>query len=340
VTPTRNAGAGTSAPASGSVAVSSVTVTGVAPLLGLTSQFTATALLTNGTTQGINSLATWGSSNTPVATVNSAGLVLAAAAGSADITATYQGTSASAHLTIAPPTFTVSGFVTDGTSGGILPKIDVQIVDSVSNVKLARTDNTGFYSIAGVAAGALTVTASATSYQTYARAATITADTRINVVLPRAVAMVAGTITFDGIGANGSSVTSYSEGGFSVVPSASANWTAVTTYGHPAPFIEFNINGGVTVVGEVNLSANGAPFLFTSIDIYSSTTPIPYVIRGVRNSATVYTLAGTIPNTFGNFATISNSHTDLVDTVIIDVTNAAAPCCRNPVGIDTIVIAK
>jgi len=29
-----------------------------------------------------------------------------------------------------------------------------------------------------------------------------------------------------------------------------------------------------------------------------------------------------------------------IDTLTIALTNAAAPCCRNPMGLDTIVVAK
>ena len=46
-----------------------------------------------------------------------------------------------------------------------------------------------------------------------------------------------------------------------------------------------------------------AKFKFQSVDLYSSTTPIPYVITGITNSATVLSIQNTQGNTFGNFAT-------------------------------------
>jgi hypothetical protein len=74
------------------VTVNSVAVSGTATLTskGQTSQLTATASLSNGTTQDVTSQATWQSDNAAVASVSSSGLVTANAEGEATITATYQ----------------------------------------------------------------------------------------------------------------------------------------------------------------------------------------------------------------------------------------------------------
>ena len=79
------------------------------------------------------------------------------------------------------------------------------------------------------------------------------------------------------------------------------------------------------------------PCTSESVDLSSSTTTIPYVIKGIRNSAVVFTLNGTLPNTFGQFRTVTNPNAVTVDTVTIALTNAAASCCRNPMGLDNIV---
>ena len=114
---------------------------------------------------------------------------------------------------------------------------------------------------------------------------------------------------------------------------------ALTGYGKPAPFIEFEVPGGTTVVGAIQISAGGAKFGFTAIDVYSSTTRIPYTINGLRNAATIFALADTVPNTFGTFKTVINPQAaDTIDTLNISLTNAAAPCCTNPMGIDNIVV--
>jgi uncharacterized protein YjdB len=76
---------------------------------GTTVQFTATATLTNGTTENATGLVVWSSSNTSVASVNlngAQGLTMGVAAGTATITATANGVSASANLTVTSATLT------------------------------------------------------------------------------------------------------------------------------------------------------------------------------------------------------------------------------------------
>ena len=82
--------------------VSSITVTGAAPAVGSAVQFTATAALSDGTTQDVTSLAAWQSSDTTAATVSSTGVVTAVAAGTVDVTATYQSVIGPDEITIAP----------------------------------------------------------------------------------------------------------------------------------------------------------------------------------------------------------------------------------------------
>lgn len=140
---------------------------------------------------------------------------------------------------------------------------------------------------------------------------------------------------FSGLATDGAPVTSYAESGFQVSVSA-GDWRARTTYGNPLPFIQFGAEPGTTVTGAVQI-ALPAPTYLASIDLYSSTTTIPYVIKGLRNAAVVFTLSGTVPNTFGTFRTITNPNDVVVDAVSITLTNTAAACCRNPMGFDNLV---
>lgn len=183
----------TPTPAGSSPTVISVAVTGSAPAVGATAQFTATATLSDGTTQSVTARATWGSSNTSIASVNENGLVTGVGAGDADITALYQTISGESHIAVARPaaiTFTISGVLTDATSGGILPNIKIQAVDSASATQSTTTDGTGAYSIGGVASGVVTMTAAATSYQTITRTVSLAANTRVDIVLARVVPTV------------------------------------------------------------------------------------------------------------------------------------------------------
>jgi uncharacterized protein YjdB len=86
--------------ASSASTVSSIAVAGTPPAIGGTSQFTATATLSTGTTQDVTSLATWTSSNTGTATVASTGIVTGIAAGTATIQATYQNVTGSDQITL------------------------------------------------------------------------------------------------------------------------------------------------------------------------------------------------------------------------------------------------
>lgn len=95
-------------PTSSSPTVTSIAVAGVTTLSGVgqTAQLTATATLSDGTTQNVTALATWASSNTAIATVSSGGLVTAVTSGSVTITATYQGKSSTATITLSFSTST------------------------------------------------------------------------------------------------------------------------------------------------------------------------------------------------------------------------------------------
>jgi hypothetical protein len=97
----------------------------------------------------------------------------------------------------------------------------------------------------------------------------------------------------------------------------------------------------VTTDGEIRITAGGSRFQFKSVDVYSSTTPIPYTFTGMLGSATVFALSGRQGNTFGNFATVASGRPDAsIDTLLIRLSNAAAPCCGNPMGVDNIVLTR
>jgi hypothetical protein len=195
--------------------------------------------------------------------------------------------------------------------------------------------------LAACGGGETTVTPTATSTTTQAGQDSAGAATPAYLVAatPAGVASTpCPALGFDDVGAPGATVTTYTKCGFTVTATA-ANWTAWTGYGNPAPFIGFMSAGGVTGAGEVRVTSSAGRFTFQSVDIYSSTTPIPYVITGLANSATVFTIQATQPNTFGKFATVTNPNaTAQVDTLVIRLTNPAAPCCANPVGLDNIAV--
>jgi hypothetical protein len=143
-------------------------------------------------------------------------------------------------------------------------------------------------------------------------------------------------VAFGGLSEHGAAFTSYTEAGYTLKASG-ASWTVSTTYGNPRPFVQFLAQGGETVPGQIDVTAGGATFPFRSVDLYASIIPIPYRIQGFRNGAEVFVVAGTVPNTFGNFRTVENpSASTLIDTLRITLTNTGPPCCRNPMGLDNL----
>jgi hypothetical protein len=134
-------------------------------------------------------------------------------------------------------------------------------------------------------------------------------------------------------------VSLYTESGFSVSAIA-GDWIVRTDYGNPGPFVEFVAAAGATVTGEVRITSL-TPFVFTSVDLYSSTATIPYQLTGLRNGTSVFAVSATMPNTFGDFRTVTNpTPAAVIDTLSVVLTNAAAQCCRNPTGLDNIVLSR
>jgi hypothetical protein len=147
-------------------------------------------------------------------------------------------------------------------------------------------------------------------------------------------------VGFDELLVHGAAFTTHTACGLNIAVTA-ASWQVSTSYGHPAPFVQFLSPAGTTTTGEITATAVGATFAFTSVDIYSSTTKIPYEISGLAGGAVVFTIQGVQGNTFGNFATVAAAGaTRQIQKLRIRLTNPAAPCCSNPVGLDNIRVVR
>jgi hypothetical protein len=148
------------------------------------------------------------------------------------------------------------------------------------------------------------------------------------------------TLGFSTLRDNRAPFTAYTDSGFTV-SAVSADWVAITTFGNPTPFIEFYSAVGQTATGEIRITAGGAPFWFNSIDLYSSTTKIPYVFEGSLSSDPIFTVVNVLGNTFGAFARTSNPRPDAaIDLLVIRLSNPSAPCCSNPMGVDNLVLSR
>src|SRR5688572_23191974 len=90
-----------------------------------------------------------------------------------------------------------------------------------------------------------------------------------------------GTLTFENLTSNGAAVSEYQERGF-ILKFAGAGWVEGHTYGYPPPYVFFKADGGSSATGTVEVSGGGQTFAFHSVDLYSSTTKIPYRIVGLH----------------------------------------------------------
>ena len=163
----------------------------------------------------------------------------------------------------------------------------------------------------------------------------ISANTATSQVTPASMAKIA----FNSLSSNGARFNTYAESGFKV-SAVSGSWEVMASYGNPAPAIIFKRSANEpTTTGVVEITRGGSAFSFQSVDLYSSMTPIPYAINGYRNSKLIFSLSKTVPNTFGNFATVRNPETaETIDRLTISLSNPATECCQNPVGLDNIVL--
>jgi hypothetical protein len=154
-------------------------------LPGATAQLTATASLSNGSTQEVTGQAAWQSTNAAVATVSSGGLVTAVAAGSAEIRASYQTVTGSVPLEVkALPAqrFAICGTVTAG--GAPVPRAFVEIRDGLNAGRNVESDDQGGYCLRDLAPDSFTMRAGKTGYDYVERGITLTADTTENFLLP------------------------------------------------------------------------------------------------------------------------------------------------------------
>jgi hypothetical protein len=183
-------GGGSSTPTTPTPTISGVIVTGPASTAkpGDSAQFTATASLSNGTTQTVTNQATWQSSNTSVATVSSSGLVTMTSVGEVDIRATYQSVTGSAHVTVstpAPPTpsaFSVCGSVKEDTGSAPVAAATVAVKDTSLST---TSDSVGQYCVNGVGAGRITLRASKSGYDIAERDITVSGNMTADIPMHR-----------------------------------------------------------------------------------------------------------------------------------------------------------
>jgi len=316
--------------------VKSLIVAGTPPVIGESSPFAAMAVHPDGTSTTVTSDATWRSSNTAVAIVGTDGIVTAKNHGSVEISATYGGArGAFAFDVAAEASLTLSGTITDAATKVGVAGATIVVKDVLNNTRAATTTGTGRYSIEELPSGTLELTVRANGYTTSVQSIALTASRSVDVALTRGSECSA--LTFDGLRASERFAT-YAACGFTVAASTS-NWAVSATTGRPAPSVQFTSARGSTTVGELVVTSD-APFKFQSVDVSSSTTPVQFVITGIANGTTAFTLQNTVSNP-ANFVGIANAASaPAVDALVIRLSTPPLSCCDTTIAVDNIALAR
>ncbi len=127
---------------------------------GATQQFTATATYTDSTQADVTSTVTWTSSQTSVATVSTAGVAKAIAAGSATITAAMNGVQSTAMMTVTAPVKTLATISVTPSSATVAPGATQQFTATATYSDNTQADVTASATWASSSAAVATVNAS------------------------------------------------------------------------------------------------------------------------------------------------------------------------------------
>lgn len=183
-------GSATPTPTTPTPTVTSVIVTAPSSTAkpGDSSQLTATATLSNGTAQTVTNQATWQSTNTAVVTVSSTGFVTAASPGDADIRATYQSVTGTAHVTVtapappAPPptTFSICGITKEDTGSTPVSSATVAVKDTTLSTTSSAV---GAFCVTLPTSGRFTLRATKSGYDLGETTVTVTGNATADVVM-------------------------------------------------------------------------------------------------------------------------------------------------------------
>jgi len=131
--------------------------------VGQTSQLTATASFTDGTSRDVTTEARWTSSASSVVSVSSTGLLTVLQLGATVITAAYSNLASSVNVRPTPPgTFVIAGWVREPGQGGVA---GARVTDTVS-LMTASSDSGGDYRLVALPRGETHLRAEKDGYET------------------------------------------------------------------------------------------------------------------------------------------------------------------------------
>ena len=229
--------------------------------IGGTQALAVTATYDVGPTADVTALATYASSTPSVATVSAAGVVIAVAAGTTTITATYSGKTATSAITVSPLVLQSIAITPPSATLAIGGTSPLTVTASFDTGPTANVTSTATYatsassvatvSIAGlvtaVGPGSATITA---SYQGKIATAAITVSTPALV----SIAVTPATVTLSVSGSQALTVTATYDAG------PTANVTSGATYASSADLVATVSAAGVVTAAAVGTATNTASF--------------------------------------------------------------------------------
>ena len=292
---------------------------------GLTSQFTAVGVFSDGSSQDLTALATWGSATPGVATMPlQGGLATGVGAGTSVVTATFTGVHGNANLTVAAVTlnsitiapssqsvnknlsaqFTAIGTFSDGSSSDIT----ASVTWSSLNTAVATVNPLIPGEVKGILAGTASIRATGFGQTAVDASLTVTAATLKSVsIVPTPLALIVGASH------NLTAMATFSDG-TSVDVTASAAWVSngigfatVNPSGTPTSGLVSGVAAGSTTVTATYLGTAGNATVNVSAASLVSILIAP-VAPGVNKGDTKQFIAlGTFDN---------GTSADITDTVI------------------------
>ena len=283
-----SSGPGTSQKVLVSIAASPVTAD---ISVGASEQFHATATYSDNSTEDVTAAATWADANAKVATITPAGMATALAAGSTTVTATMDGVSGNATLTVPAVAKTVTSIAVTPATPSILAGATQQFVatatysdSSTANVTTSATWTSSSTAVAtvtpaglasGVTAGSATITATLSGV-----AGTSSLTVQAPAVVVKSIAVTPGTASIVAKTTQPFAATATYSDGTTADVTANATWTtsnpAIATV---SAGIASGVAAGTTTVTASLSGINGIATLTVTPSLTSiSVTPSPVTL--------------------------------------------------------------
>ena len=298
---------------SATLASVAVTPASASIAIGATQQLTTTAVYTDGSARDVTATASWSSASTAVATVNAAGVSKGVSAGAAVVTATFEGKSGTATITVLPAKLVSIALLPATATLNIGTTLQYAVIGSFDNNTTRDITAASSFSAVTPATATITATGLATAKaqgvtNINATSGGLNASATLT-VLPAAVvslALTPATTTFP-VGATRqlAVAATYSDG-------AIVDVTASSVYAAASPaFVSVSNSGLITGVAP-GTSALNATFAGKTAAATATTTAV--AVRSIAVSPVTSTIATGATQPFTAVATYADGTTSVITT--------------------------